>query len=295
MVRWSARLARAVGSPLAAASLAAPLAGVALLATAGWIEWRAALDARATQAWAAATAVALLSGIAVAAAERRLASALARAAVALLAVQLAAAWAFRLDGTLDAGEGEQWPAWGRIAFGPAARPPDARLVELPSGPEGPARLEIDGRDVSVPVGREVRLDDGLWVRVRDVMDAPSFEVRRASGVPEGAGLLKVVPGERTWFEAGLLPHRFYVTLAADRAAGARLRLAVQRGKVRVVERDVALDDPVQVEGLSVSFGRGARWSRIEVRRRAPPWPALAALALGAAAGWVAWRDRRRRA
>jgi hypothetical protein len=292
VVRRLLVLARATVSPLAIISLAAPLAGVALLAMAGWVEWAAALEARSARAWAVAAALALLSSLVLAAVERQLAPALARAAVALAALQLLAAWAYRVDGTIDAGEGEQWPAWRTLSFGPAGRPPDTRLVELPEDPGGTARVEIDGREVEVPVGREVRVEGGLAVRVRAPFGAPSFEVRRASGVLESAGLLKLVPGERTWFEAAFLPHRFYVTLTADGPAGARVRLRVQRGKVRLLDREVAPGEQVDVEGISVTLGPGARWSPIDVRRRSPLWPGLSALVLAVAAGAAAWRKGR---
>jgi hypothetical protein len=127
-------------------------------------------------------------------------------------------------------------------------------------------------------------------------------VRRASGVEEGAGLLKLEPGRREYFQAGVLPHRFYVTIPPPPSPGAlpdRLHLLVQRGKLRLVERDVALGERVELEGISLELGKqAAPWARIDLRRAAPAWaravPLALAAALAAFTAFTAAAARRRR-
>jgi hypothetical protein len=290
-----AALGRAATSPLALASLATPLAGVAALSSIGWLDLARAVESAPVRAWAVAALVALLGCLVRAMRERRLAAALGLAAVTSVALQLLATWAWRLDGTLDAGEGEEAPPWRTLVAGPSARPPEVRLLALPGSPAGETRLKVGETEVSVPVAGDAEVAGGLTVTVSEPLPAPSFEVRRASGREEAAGLLKLHPGERTWFEAGLLPHRFYATLAGGGDGAPRVKLTVHRGKLKLVERELPLGERAEVEGLSVTFGAGARWARIRVRRAAPWWPAAAALALGAAAGAAWWRQRRGRA
>jgi hypothetical protein len=277
---------------LAVASLAAPLAAVALLSAAGWLEGHRVIASGPVRAWAIAASVALLGAWVRAGLERRVDAVLGLAAAACAALHLVVSSAWRLDGTVDAGEGEESPLWRSLDAGPAADPPYVRLVALPEAPAAPARVKLGETEVTVPSGAQAELAGGLIVHVSEPFPAPAFEVRRASGDPEAAGLLKLHPGERTWFGAGILPHRFYAAPVEGAGGDARVRLAVQRGKLKIAERELAFGEALEVEGVSVSFGPGSRWARIHVRRVAPRWPAAAAAALGLASV-VAWARRRR--
>ena len=152
------------------------------------------------------------------------------------------------------------------------------------------RIRVDGRELATVIGRDVPLARRDTLVVRGVYVAPGFEVRHG-GADDAAGYLKLVPGRREYFQVGLLPHRFYVTLppTEGRPAGAAaaIRLSVQRGKLVVVPaRDVGLGEKVEFEGLTVQFAEGAPWARIEVHRRAARWFGAAAAALLVAAAWI---------
>ncbi len=136
---------------------------------------------------------------------------------------------------------------------------------------------------------------GTRVAVQGPFPAPSFEVRGPDGALVERGLVKIDPGKRDWFMVGILPHRLYLRVlegegGADPRSPERLHLRVQRGKLRVLERDLASGERVTFERLSFAFGPGDLWARVEVHHAPPAWPGLAlaaalfagALALGAA-------------
>lgn len=292
------RVSRALGSAPALAVAGVPLAAVASLGAAGVLPWPAILAARTVLAWTAAAVAVTAAAAAVALLDRRPCRALLAAAAACLLLHGVVLLAFRLDGVVDAGEGEEAPPWSELVAGPAARwvrGPDVRAVALPERRDAAARLWVGDREVSAPIGRPVRAGR-LAVTVEDVLVAPAFVVRRKGGADEGAGYIKLVPGKRDWFEVALLPHRFYATTrrppgdAVELASPIHLR--VQRGKLAVLERDLRVGETAEFEGLAFAFGQGARWARIRVHRAAPPWLLVAAGALaGAALVVAAWRRR----
>jgi hypothetical protein len=284
---------RAACSPLAVASLALPLAIVAALAAAGAIPPDTALDAVSVRLWGAALLASGAGAAGLALATRRLAAAASAAAIVLAAALAAWGPARRLSGELDLGEGEAGARWRRLDRGFAADLPRVEVADLPAG--GDVRLRVDGREVAVPPGAEVRVA-GLDLRAEGPFPAPGFELRRASGEPVEALLVKLAPGERTLFQLGHLPHRFYARLPADASAAAPLReiaLRIQRGKLRVLERAVAPGEPVAFEGLVLAFEPGARWVRVAVRRPAPRFAGAAALGFAALAAAAAVLARRR--
>jgi hypothetical protein len=289
------RLLARIGSPVAVASLAAPLVLVTAAVAAGLLRPERAAAAWSVRIWAGALGLCAVANIAVAIRRRRLAWALALLALEAVLAQGLAWAAWRFDGTLNAGVGEPRAPWERKDAGPLARSPAVEVLDLPTAPGGSARLLFDGREVSLPLGRATEVGGGTFVAVQGPFPAPSFEVLGPDGVLVEKGLVKIAPGKREWFMVGFLPHRLYLRVAegapgADPRSPERLHLRVQRGKLRVLERDVASGERVTFERLSFAFGPGDLWARVEVHHAPPVWPGLAlaaaifagALALGAA-------------
>jgi hypothetical protein len=269
--RWTAR---------AAVALVAPLAAAAGLAVAGVVAWADLAEARSVLLFAALAglAAAAAGGLASALGRGRRAWAWLAVAVALGACGLSAAR--RVEGTLDLGQGEEGARWSVAGAGLRA-PPAVKALVLPAGRAGNARarLLVDGREVSAPIGEPVPVGAGLRLVVKHVVKAPALAVRRTGGAEEGAALVKLVPGKREWFEVSVLPHRFYVTLAEDSAAeGTPLDLRVQRGKLRVHEGVIAPGRDAGFEGIVVSVEGAAPWARMELRWSPGAWePAAAAI------------------
>lgn len=286
-------------TPLALLALAAPLAVTALLAVARLLPWDEVLRARSVRLWAAAALLALAGAVTRAIAARRWTAAFAGAALALGGLQAAAAWALGVDATVDLGVGEQAVVPARSASGASAGGVQVEVLDLPVRRDGAARLRVAGREVACRVGGDLKLAGGGVLSVEDAFMAPSFDVRRASGAEEDSGYLKLAPGKREYFEAAVLPHRFYLQLPPPRgvevALPPRVPLLVQRGKLRVLEREVALGEVVELEGLTLKLDVGAPWARIRVRRGAPAWPAVLAAGLAVAMVLSAVAERRRRA
>lgn len=281
---------------LVCAAAVAPLLFACLGVVAGWLDPPAVLGSVTVAIFAGVVAIA-----AAASAGRRLvardrAQAAAWLVVAMLAGEGVASWATRTSGTLAIGVGEDGAAW-TVEHAPVIGGfPDVHLLELPASPFGEARLLVDAREVSLRIGDAAAVGSGRRLVVRGVAMAPAFTVRRANGSIEGAGLIKLVPGRRDWFEVGTLPHRFYVTLKEPPADTVDLtppiHLRVQRGKLSVYEGDLGIGEVARVEGISIVFERGAPWARIEAGSHPTGVGALAALAL-AAITWVAERRRLR--
>lgn len=280
--------------PLLVAATAAPLALVGLAALAGWLDRSAVLGSRTVALYSGLAAVFAAGGAGLHAASRRRARGAAWLVAAVLAGEGAAVWATRCAGTLDVGVGEEGAAWA-MEHGPMVGGlPDVRLLELPPSRSGEARVLVDGREERLGLGRPLAVGLARSLLLRDQFLAPAFTVGRANGSVEGEGLIKLLPGRRDWFEVGVLPHRFYVTLTKDPGDAVDLtppiHLRVQRGKLSVYEGDLGVGEPARVEGLSVVFERGAQWARLELRSRPSGAGALAALAVS----FIAWVLARRR-
>lgn len=287
----AARLARVASSPMAIVAVAAPPAATALLGWSSVLPWDEVVAARSVRAWTLAASVLVFMAVVRSALERRLSAALAGAALLVLAAFGIASVAPRLDVSADVGVGEEGFAWRAVRGPPPAQLPTLSVLEVPE--RGPVRLRVDGRDVIADGGRAA-VSGGVEVTA-EPFAAPSFSLRRMNGAVEGEGLLKVVPGTAEYFQVALLPHRFYVTIPATGALAAlpdRLHLRVQRGKLKLLERDVALGETVEFEGLSLRFDPGQRWARVRLRAAPPRWALVAGIALAVGAMAAAWRRRK---
>lgn len=288
----AARAWRAGSSLTAVAALLAPLLLLAAACAAGVVSWEAALEARSVRAWGAAGALVAAAALARAVVERRPAAALGLATALALAAAGLLDHRLRAEVAVDLGEGEAGARW-RARAGDGSWAPSDLIVQAIDLEGRTARLALEGREVSAPIGRRVRLDGRRSVLVESAHVAPLFTVARSDGAVEGQGLLKLAPGERDYFQVAVLPHRFYLTrdVPSPGAAAGRLHLRVQRGKLKLVDRDVTLGEAVQFEGLSLTLVEGSRWARLSVRRDPPLAWLVAAPAVAAVAAWTLRRRR----
>lgn len=295
LARVGAALA-APGTLGAAVALAVPPAATVALAWVGVLPRREVALALSVRIWAVAAALALVAWTLEALRERRRARALLGGAAMLLAGQAAAWLLLSGEGTIDLGAGEEGVPW-RLEEGLSARGwPEARVLSIPEDASAPVRVRLDGRDVEIARGRPAT-SRALELDLVGRYFAPAFMLRRKGGAIEGYGYLKAVPGGTEYFQVALLPHRFYASPVPDAAAAEgspprAVKLRIQRGKLKVLEREVALGETVEFEGLSMRFTEGAPWVRLRARTRPPPWLLLAGCLFGGLAIAAAWRERR---
>lgn len=283
-----------VGLLRIAAALALPLVGFVAWAGVRDGSLDVVLASVAVRAWGTALLVTLAAGVAVAARARRglAATAWGAGAAGVLALFVAVGSAF--TGVLELGEGEPPGAWTRLWAGPFARPPAVEVLELPRDGAGEVRLSVFGREVQARPLEEVRAG-GVRLRVTRVAPVFAFELRRQDGEPLDGLLVKLHPGEPNEFGFERMPHRIMAPLADSTEVAVpvpdRLRLRVQRGKLLVVDQQVAPGRPLRFEGLSLAFGGGGRWARIEVGggSRTGYWPAAALALVAGGAAWLASR------
>lgn len=287
----SLRAARAIGSADALVALLAPLALAAAAVLAGEVTPSRAAAAWSVRIWAAAAALALVTSAALAWRAGSLPGVLVRLAAVCVIAQPFAWVAGRWHAVASIGEHEEDARWEPIGPGGRAAAPDVRVEEVAPGD---VRLRLGGREERVPLGREISLGGGAFVRLEGPFPAPRFAVRRAGGSVEAEGFVKLEPGQRAFLEPGILPHRLYVSVPEGEGSSPdKLRLHVQRGKLRILEREVAAGEEVRFEGVSFSFGEGTAWVRVEARREPRPWALLVAAALGAVSFVLALRRRSR--
>lgn len=291
-------LARAGGARILV-GLGLPLAVLGALASAGVLAWGDVARARTTLLWLALLAVAMLARALASVLERRPAAALAALAGACVVAQGGISAARSFDVALSAGEGEEGPPMEVAWMGRAARVPAIVVRSLPAERGGKALVSVDGREQSLPIGLATPVGSGVHLTVEHVYAAPTFVVRwRQQGKDEDVLQVKLRPAERDYFEAGVLPHRFHVTLPPPPSGllgptPPKIHLMVQRGKLKVLEREFARAEPARFEGIELGYGDGARWAVVRVRSRPRPWLAGAGvlLAAGAAATWLVRRRR----
>lgn len=288
---WTA--ARRVGSPRVLLALGVPLLLVAVAVAAGRLGAGRALETWAVRGWSLGLGVALVCSLANALRSRQAAPALAGVA-ALCALLHPFVWqAGRMQGEVDLGEQEESAPWRAMERGALASLPVLYLGEVERGAASDVSLRVDGRVVRVPFGRRLDVGGGVVIEVRGPFPAPRFTVKRG-GALEAEGLIKLEPGTREYIEPGILPHRLYLSVPAGEyvLGPAKLHLRVQRGKLKVLEREIARDERVEFEGVALTFSEGAAWVRAEVRKGPRPWLLIGAALLAVASGGLALRHRR---
>ncbi len=288
------RIVRSAGSPRVLAPLGLPLVFVAALVAAGRLDGARALAAWSVRAWELGLGGALLCSIASAVRARSAVALLGWSAALCLLVQPAVWSAGRLEGRLDLGEHEEDAPWRALARGALALVPVISVGEVALGEDGGVDLNVDGRVRHVQPGRRADLGAGLTVVVRGPYPAPLCVVARRDGTTEVEGFVKLSPGSREYLGLGVLPHRLYVSVPTgqDSITPTKLHLRVQRGKTRLLERDVSDAEEVEFEGLRFRFTGGPAWLRVDVRREPRSWLLGVAALLASAAGALAWRARR---
>ncbi len=290
------------GSPLALATLALPLCAGLL---AGWRalgmsfgELAAVAPIRAyALALAAALAVSVLRG----AFERR--PGRCARSLGVLAVlahgAVRALWSF--SGILDAGEGEPPGAWARVAAGAhASRPPPVELREV--SPSGSLRVAVADRELELAPGRSYRVSGG-HLRILEESIAPRIVFRNDAGATLEDALFKL-PRDRLasdYIEIPVLPHRFYLSPASSVRAGApdavqrlpdALHLKVTRGKLMLLDRDVAKGEVVKADHVAFQYLDGLPWARLELVREPGSFLLYAGVALLLAGAMLELRARR---
>jgi hypothetical protein len=111
------------------------------------------------------------------------------------------------------------------------------------------------------------------------------------------GLVEISRLEPGFIEVASLPHRFYFKAVGDPVAAGgtpeRLRLRVQRGKLKLLDAELGPGEEGGFDGLRISWDEGARWALLEVAGGSTPYLALAGLALLAEGGLAAWLTRKK--
>lgn len=208
-------------------------------------------------------------------------------------------------GTMSLGVGEPSAQYTQVVAGPSAKAPTLSLEVLGvSGGRTPGcEVLLDQEPRKLRVG-ETLVAKGGSATLREVHAAPMFFIEERDGKRSVEGYLKLGEGpeENPYFQFGVLPHRFYLAPVADGdtasvGSGAipaqRLHLQVTRGKLVLVDREVAAGEKVVVDGFSVGFEPGSGWVLLRVVTVSHRWPLILAAGLFAVAALTGWRRRGR--
>ncbi|HEX9306952.1 MAG TPA: hypothetical protein VF894_05640 [Anaeromyxobacter sp.] len=274
----SARALLWAGSPLALATVALPLAAGLLAGSRGLGMTAAEL---ASVPPVRAYALALAAALAVAAVRGALERRTGRCALALGGLAILGFGAVRVlgafTGFVDLGEGEPPGRWTQVAGGPlASHPPTVEVRSVPPSSLAPLQLTVDGSATQLLPGTDLVVD-GARLRVVEVGIAPRTVFVNEAGTTLDEVLVKLAssaPAD-TYLELPVLPHRFYLSRprgAGPDAPGVELRtpdplhLKVIRGKLTVLDRDVAKGESAKVDHITFKYLDGLPWARIELVR-----------------------------
>jgi len=217
-------------------------------------------------------------------------------------------------------ETRAWAATGEELDGSADQVVSRTPPRLLSGPGTPPALRVDavrpefwgehllftrleadltfvgGRRATTRINRPLVLGPATFLRLAGYGLAPRWELRdRQGGLVDSAFVKMRVfpPGQRDSFRLGALPHRVYCEVLPDlvmedgvpatrslRLANPALVVRVMRGRLEVASGLVRLGEPLDVEGLRLSFPEIRPWAELSLVHDAGAPVLLAGFALG---------------
>lgn len=183
-------------------------------------------------------------------------------------------YAYRFKGIVSLGEGESFADFDLVERGPLSKPPEFAITveEIEGDPlksDKPARVKLrNGRKLIVlSPGRHVAGFSLLTPHFSliKVDPAPRFLISDRAGRELHSAFVKLnlLPvGKEDYFRSPAVPHRFYVRLTGNEDKPFNIRIC--RGKLKITEKDMAVGEEMEFEGLKFSFSSVSKWGEIEI-------------------------------
>lgn len=194
-------------------------------------------------------------------------------------------YAYRFEGIAGIGEGESFVDYDLVEKGPLSKPPKfAIAVEeiqgVPLKPDKSVKIKVRNEKkelVGLFTGQSVRWSSAnsptliSWVspikiKVIRVEPAPRFLITDGKGKDLHSAFVKLnlYPiGREDYFRSPAVPHRFYMNLTGK--ADKPFNIKVVRGKLIIVNKEIAIGEEVAFEGLNISFPEISKWAEIEIK------------------------------
>ncbi len=194
------------------------------------------------------------------------------------------AFAYSFEGIAGLGEGEGFAKYERVKKGCLSNPPGLNItVEQinaePNRHESRAEITIRKQKeepVKLGLGRYYKWTaDGLQfpaslfpklkIKIKNVEPAPRFLIKDEKGNELHSAFVKLNISSKSredYFRSPTVAHRFYLSLTGN--TDKPLNIRIMRGKLTIEEKQVALNEEVQFEGLRISFPEISKWAEIQV-------------------------------
>jgi hypothetical protein len=177
-------------------------------------------------------------------------------------------------GTVELGAQETFTGFQKLEGRRWGFPPKLpmALLSAPAQNYGKAVVALAGTKKELPSNGRI-FWRGYSIKLVGEGMAPFLIIDEAIGDENNTGFVRLpLAGDKPpYFNFGILPHRFYLSLP-DKGEVVRngvtppvLKLGIRRGKLNVLTREVKLGELVRFEGHSVRFENGAPWVRLEIR------------------------------
>lgn len=211
--------------------------------------------------------------------------ALLSAGILLIILGLFLNYAYRFEGIAGLGEGESLIDYDLVEKGPLSKfAKNIVAVEEiegdPLNPDKGVRIKVRNEKkelVGLLTGQSVRWASSdspfltshfsvMKLKVIRVEPAPRFLITDGKDRELHSAFVKLnlYPiGREDYFRSPAVPHRFYMNLTGK--TDKPFSVKVLRGKLTIVNKDIAVGEEVPFEGLKISFPEISKWAEIEVK------------------------------
>lgn len=181
-------------------------------------------------------------------------------------------YAYRFEGLMSIGKGEKAFRYEYIEKGPLSRPKEYPLFmgKIVGTSDKDMKAELYYKENAKPLilsqGSYSRISWNTKIGVLRIDTAPAVEVKDKAGRDSFNSFvkLKLHPiGVQDYFSFETIVYRYYVKMTGKEDKP--FNLMVMRGKLVLVNKDIAEKEEVEFEGLKFSFPEIVNWAEINVR------------------------------
>jgi uncharacterized protein YjeT (DUF2065 family) len=167
-------------------------------------------------------------------------------------------YAYRFEGIVDLGEGESLIDYDSIEKGPLSKPTKFAI----------AVEKIEGDPLKSDKSKKVKVRPSSLLSplsITKVEPAPRFLITDKNGRELHSAFVKLnlnPPGREDYFRSPAVAHRFYLSLTGK--PDKPFNIKIVRGKLIVENKEIAIGEEVEFEGLKISFPEISKRAEIKV-------------------------------
>jgi len=188
---------------------------------------------------------------------------------------LALNFLYRFEGIAGLGEGESFMDYDSVEKGPLSKPPKFTITveniegdPLKFDSSVKVKIRSENKLIVLSQGRHVTdflLPTSQFSLIR-VEPAPRFLITDKEGKELHTAFVKLnlyPQGKEDYFRSPSVAHRFYLSITGK--PDKPFNIKVVRGKLIIIDKEIAAGEEVEFEGLKISFPEISKWAEVEVR------------------------------